>query len=247
MSAIGPNFLLDALTVLDRECILAASKHVELAIRKRLFEAEEQPTFAYFLTSGVASVVVTLTGGHSIEAGLIGREGVVGGLELIGPAFPASRCFMQVAGAGYRIRFSDLKRIFRTSAVVRERILEAVQQQGISTAQLAACNKAHEIEARLARWLLTVQDRVQDSKLYLTQEFLAEMLGTQRTTVVLAAGELQRRGMTDNGRGWIQVIDRQALTGLACECYHVGKRLFDNLYTKPTASQLEVSRTDGAG
>ena len=102
--------------------------------------------------------------------------------------------------------------------------------QGLIVNQLAACNRLHEIEERLARWLLMVSDRMASDKFYLTQEFLAEMIGAQRSTVTLAAGSLQRSGLIEYRRGHIHILDRERMESVACECYPIVRDLAANLY-----------------
>ena len=114
---------------------------------------------------------------------------------------PPTQCFMQIAGSGYRMRLSGLRKLFSSSEEIRTRVLDFVQQQSMTTSQLAACNRLHELEPRLARWLLMVPDRVEDDVLNLTQEFIAQMLGTFRPAVAIAAGVLQREGFIEYARG----------------------------------------------
>ena len=155
---------------------------------------------------------------------------MVGGISLLGSALAPSQSFVQVAATGYRVPFAAMKRLFLSSEELRSRILECVQQNAMTTSQIAACNNAHEAEPRLARWLLMVQDRTQEDTFQLTQEFLSEMLGKRRTTVALAAGALQRSGFIEYSRGKVTILSRQALETAACDCYAVTKRLFLALY-----------------
>ncbi|MGI4758764.1 MAG: Crp/Fnr family transcriptional regulator [Janthinobacterium lividum] len=229
------NRLLDALSPASQELILRSSKHMPLPVRMVLMEAEQRPQFAYFPTEGIASVVVELEEGGVAEVALIGREGVVGGLQMLGPALASTRCFMQVEGSGYRIPFATLKQLFLESEEIRTRVLEMVQQQSLTVSQLAACNKLHEAEPRLARWLLMVRDRVQQDTLHITQEFLAQMLGTQRTTVVMAAGALQRSGLVAYSRGRITILSVEHLEDAACDCYQQAKKLYNKLYQPLTS------------
>ena len=224
------NRLLDALSPEARQRVLAVSRPVALPLRAVLMEAGENPAYAYFITSGIASVVIELAEGGSAEVALIGSEGMVGGLQMLGPALSASRCFMQVSGTAYRAPFSEVRKMFRESDEIRTLILQGVQQQSLTMGQLAACNKLHEAEARLARWLLMVQDRVQEDTLEVTQEFLAQMLGTQRTTVVMVAGAFQRSGLISYKRGKITIHARESLEEAACECYQVVRGFYDALY-----------------
>ena len=167
--------------------------------------------------------------GAGAEVGFIGREGVVEAINLLGSASPPTTAFIQVEGAALRIPYAELqKEMFSTSALFR-RILEFVQCHGFILSQLAACNGLHEIEERLARWLLMVQDRVENDKFYLTQEFLAEMLGIRRTSVSAAAGSLQKEGLIAYRRGHIQVLKRAGLEDAACECYPIVRDLAGHL------------------
>ena len=232
MTAAPSNLLLNSLPPPNRERLLKALKFVSLPLRTPLFEAGEPPVYAYFPVSGIASVVVELVDGGTAEVALIGREGVVGGMQLLGPALSPTRCFIQMEAAGYRIPFAELKKLFHAEEEVRSRILEMVQQQSLTISQLAACNKLHEAEPRLARWLLMVRDRVQEDTLNLTQEFLAQMLGTQRTTVVMAAGAFQRSGIITYRRGKVTILSRETLEEAACDCYKIVHTLYEALYQK---------------
>jgi len=224
------NLLLDALTEGTRNTVLALTKHVDLPLHTMLHEQSEMPTYAYFLRSGVASVVVSMPEGGSAEVGLIGREGVIGALHIIGPTPAPAQCFLQMEGSGLRIRLDDLRRLFNENEELRRRMLEFVQQQSVTLGQIAACNKLHEAEARLARWLLMSRDRADQDTMTMTQEFLADMLGTRRTTVTLVAGSLARQGLIDYKRGKVTVLDRAALEHAACDCYRVTKEALLKLY-----------------
>jgi CRP-like cAMP-binding protein len=224
------NLLLDAISLELRQAILAACKPVDLPVRAMLHEQSEMPTYAYFLCSGVASVVVSMQEGGSAEVGLIGREGLVGALHIIGPTPAPAQCFIQMEGTAQRIRLEELKEMFLTSGELRQRVLEFVQQQAVTLEQIAACNKLHEAEERLARWLLMARDRADQDTMTMTQEFLADMLGTRRTTVTLVAGSLQQRGLIEYKRGKIKIVDRKGLAGAACDCYRVTKEALDKLY-----------------
>ncbi len=230
MSAPRSNLLLEALLPESRERILSHAKEVSLPLRTMLQEQEQAPKFAYFMTSGMASVVVNLPEGGAAEVALIGREGLVGNLALLGPSLASTVCFIQLTGTAYQLRFSELHKIFLDTEDVRTRVMHCAQVQALTTSQLAACNTLHEAEARLARWLLMVRDRTQDDYLPLTQEFLAEMLGTRRTTVSLAAGTLHRAGLIDYKRGKVTIKSATDLENVACDCYPVARRLFDGLY-----------------
>src|SRR5271170_7633337 len=230
MASSHANLFLSSLTPASRESLLAHATHLSLPLRTLLYNAAQMPHYAYFLTSGLASVVTSMPNGGTAEVGLIGREGVIGSFHLLGPAPVTTDCFIQLEGEGLRIPLADLRKAFKSSEEVRERILEFVQEQALGVSQLAGCQRLHESEERLARWLLMASDRVDSETLNFTQEFLAMMLGAQRTTVTLVAGILQRSGLIEYSRGKVKILNRQNLEAAACECYQVTKHLYANLY-----------------
>jgi CRP-like cAMP-binding protein len=223
------NLLLDSLPLAQRKALVAHMEPVDLPIGTVLYRPGEQPDFAHFMTSGIASIVTFMADGAGAEVGLIGREGVVEGINLLGPASSPTTAFIQVDGTALRIRYTDLQKQLDTSGMLLRRILEFVQCHAFILSQIAACNGLHEVEERLARWLLMVQDRLQKPDFYLTQEFLAEMLGIRRTSVSAAAGNLQRNGLITYSRGHIQVLKRRELEGVACECYPIVRDLAAHL------------------
>jgi CRP-like cAMP-binding protein len=223
------NRLLDSISSVEPEFL----KHlhpVPLPLKTMMYEVHQPPRYAYFLTSGIASVVTVMGAGDGVEVGLIGREGVPQALHLLGPERGDTRAFMQVAGTGLRMDFKRFEEAFRQTPALNSAILRYVQSEALMMGQLAACNRLHELEERLARWLLMVADRTGDLKMELTQEFLAEMLGTRRSTVTIAASALQRSGLINYQRGHIEILDRDRLKDAACECYPVTRRLLQNLY-----------------
>jgi|SRR5580698_1653517 CRP-like cAMP-binding protein len=230
MSTKNPNLLLSSLSSESRSLLMSQATSVPLPLRMALYEAEQVPRYAYFPTSGIASVVTVMGNGSTAEVGLIGREGLVGSLHLLGSLPVPTRCFMQLEGSGLRIPMAELKKAFRSSDEIRNRILEFVQEQALGVSQLAACQRLHEAEARLSRWLLMAQDRIQGDILEFTQEFLAMMLSAQRTTVTMVAGALQRSGLIEYKRGRVKILDREKLEEAACDCYQVTKRLYARLY-----------------
>ncbi len=231
------NLFLESLSRESRDSLVRLCAEVDLPLRKSLYEPGIVPQYAYFMTSGIASVVAMMENGGMAEVGLIGREGVVGSFHLLGPAKVSTSCFIQLEATALRIRFADLLNIFRTNEEVRERVLEFVQEQAVSLSQLAGCNRLHDNEERLARWLLMAQDRTQSETLNFTQEFLAMMLGARRTTVTLMAGVLQRRGLIKYQRGRVKILDRAALEAASCDCYQITKELYASLYSHPVPAR----------
>ncbi len=224
------NRLLEVLPAETRSGLLQYLEPVDLPIHTLLYEPESAPRYVHFLTSGIASTVTTLSVGTSVEVGFVGREGIAEKIHLLGPLTGMTRCFMQVAGAGLRMDFKRCKEMFAKDASFRNAILRLVQHEALVLAQLGACNRIHEGEERLARWLLMVQDRTGESEMTLTQEFLAYMLGARRSTVNLAAGSLRRAGLIKFRRSNIRIEDRERLEEAACECYAVVRKLLDNVF-----------------
>ena len=227
-----PNLFLSCLEPESRSWLLSRSTSLPLPVRTSLYAAERKPQYAYFITSGMASVVTSMTNGGTAEVGIIGREGVVGCAHLLGPARVSTDCFIQIEATGLRIRFADLQIAFRAFDDVRERLLELIQEQFLTLSQLAGCNRLHGAEERLARWLLQMQDCTHSEELNITQEFLAQMLGSKRTTVTVVAATMQQAGLISYSRGRIRILDRTTLEAVACECYAVTRNLYRNLFTQ---------------
>jgi CRP-like cAMP-binding protein len=194
---------------------------LELPQYKILHEPGEKIDFAYFLNEGMASLVVLSRDGRSVEVGVVGREGMVGMSVIVGLQRGTFRSIMQMAGSGVRIRSEIFSDILLNASSLRSGLSRFGLMHGMQVAQLAACNRLHEIVQRLARWLLMCQDRCDSQLLPLTHEFLAQMLGTGRPSVSLAAGVLESAGLIENLRGTVKILNRKGLEETACECYGV--------------------------
>jgi len=176
--------------------------------------------YGYFLEEGMASIVVTMRNGASVEVGIAGREGLIGLPILLGTGHSPTHAFMQIPGSGFRIAAQVLKAEFDRPGTFRDLCNRWVQSQLVQVSNSAACNRIHNIEQRLARWLLLSQDKTALARLPLTHEFLSQMLGTGRATVSLAAAILQRSNLIICSRGKVDILDRKGLERMACECYH---------------------------
>jgi CRP-like cAMP-binding protein len=198
-------------------------------IGKTLVEPGEEITHAYFLESGMASVVVAMADGNTVETGITGNDGVVGIPILLGTKSMPTRTFIQIAGSGYRIAARRLAEAYEKPGMLRKQINRYFQAHLAQTAQTAACNRLHDIEERLARWLLICHDRMESDTFALTHEFLGHMLGTPRTTVTLAAGQLHKAELVDYSRGKVRIRNRQGLENAACECYRTIRDEFERL------------------
>ncbi len=225
------NRLLDSLSEPLAAELMAASRIVDLPLRTTLCRAGELPTFGYFLTKGAASIVVVMAEGGSSEVGMVGNEGVIGASALLGLSAMNAETYIQAAGEGSRIPMKVLHDMFDESAELRQRVLQYVQCQINITGQISACNRLHEAKERLARWLLTASDLTQSGSLRLTQEFAAQMLGSQRTTVALVAGQLQRSRLIQYSRGMVHILNREGLESAACDCHRITHGAICKLYT----------------
>jgi len=222
------NRLLASLPESELEILEPHLTLVPLPQRKVLLD--EKLSCGYFLESGIASTVVTLISGETIEVGAAGSEGLAGLSILLGARELLGQTFMQVGGSGFRISAAHLREAFDHCTELRQRILRFMQAFLVQVAQTAACNRVHNIDERLARWLLTYHDRAGSNQLLLTHDFLAQMLGAPRTTVTLAVGDLQRAGLIAGQRGTILIVDHRRLERAACECYGAVREAYRHLH-----------------
>ncbi len=218
------------LAVLPKAEINRLTPHLSLVT----LEQEEtlldgKTSHAYFVEDGIASVVVTVKDGSTVEVGIIGIDGVVGLPILLGTGPAPGRTFVQIAGSAYRIKAEVLKDEFDRPGELRRILQKYMQAYMVQAAQTAACNRLHNIEERLARWLLSCRDRMETDQLRLTHDFLGQMLGAPRTTVTLAAGLLHRAGLIDYSRGVVTISDRPKMEETACECYRIVRDEFRRL------------------
>lgn len=192
---------------------------VTLTSHQVLHEANELLQNAYFPNDALLSLVVVLTDGKTVEAGIVGKEGMVGIPAIAGLNRSPLREVVQISGNGLRIAAATLRDLLASTPKLRHELQRFAVILGLQVAQTAACNRLHDVEQRLARWLLMAQDRVHSSALPITHDFLATMLGTDRPSVSLAAGELQKAQLIEYNRGSVKIRNRAELENVACECY----------------------------
>jgi CRP-like cAMP-binding protein len=203
---------------------------VSLSVGRIICEPGEPVASIFFPTSGVVSIVTILQNASRVESLTVGREGAVGLLAAFGDGLSASRGVVQIAGAAVKIDVRELRAAAQDQPLINRVVHRYAQATEAQLHQAAACNAMHSIEARLCRWLLTCEDRVGDNVLPLTQEFLAMMLGVQRTSVTTAAQALQRRGLIEYRRGLIAVLDRRGMERLSCECYATTGAVYERIF-----------------
>ena len=223
------NRLLGLLPPRDCQRLRLHLDRIPLDYRQSLYRANKPIEFVYFIESGVGSLVNTMKNGDAAEVGTIGNEGVVGLPIVFGDNRAPTSVYVQVPGAGLRMKAALFRKELAQSGSMRTVMLHYAHAFFNQVAQSAACNQFHSIEQRCCRWMLMTHDRMHSDEFLLTQEFLAMMLGVQRTGVTAAAGALQRAGLIRYKRGNVTILNRRGLMHRSCECYGVSKREFDRL------------------
>jgi CRP-like cAMP-binding protein len=196
-------------------------EYVNLPNHLVLHEAGGKLEFAYFPNRGLISLVVVMKDGKTAEAGIVGNEGFTGTPAAVGLSRSPLQAVVQITGDGFRVEVGALQNTLESAPHLQLMLSRYAAIRGMQVAQTAACNRLHDIEQRLARWLLMTQDRVDSGSLPITHDFLATMLGTDRPTVSLAAGALQRKELIEYTRGAVKIVNRKKLEDSACECYRV--------------------------
>ena len=225
----SPNGFLSALSADDYELIRAHLRTVDMARDAVLVETGEVLKRAYFPHRGVISLVVKLARGEHVQVAMIGRDSLLGAFSAIGDARELNSAVVLVAGVASVL---DLERL-RTAAEQSASLRTLLARHGLAVyaqiQQTAGCNAAHPVESRLSRCLLQTHDLSGDSRLLLTQEALAQMIGARRNSVSLVANTLQQANFIHYSRGHIQINNLDGLRQTACECYATVKAQYDRL------------------
>jgi CRP-like cAMP-binding protein len=221
------NRILAALSDGDREGLFARLKQVSLQAGDILFEPGDRVRQIYFPLNSLVSMLAMMEDGTTVEAGVVGDEGVVGISVILGAEASTVQGLVQVAGEALSIPAEAFMAEFKRGGQLQSLVLRHTHTLFTLVSQTAACNRLHTVEERLARWLLTTQDRVHSDEFQLTQEFIARMLGTRRSGVTVSAGVLQNAGLISYRRGRINILDRSGLEDASCECYRIVKREYE--------------------
>lgn len=221
------NRLLAALPAEAYEQLQPVLEQVTLPFKQTLQEPNAPMSHVYFLLSGVASILVMLEDETSIEVATVGNEGMVGLPLFLGSDTMPTKTLVQIPGEALRMSSETFREAVGRLEPLRAILERYTQAMFVLVAQSAACNRAHAISQRCARWLLMTQDRVGTNEFPLTQEFLADMLGVRRAGVSEVASELQQAGLIRYHRGIITVVDREGLEARSCECYRIIKEEFE--------------------
>jgi CRP-like cAMP-binding protein len=219
LNALGPEY----------ESLSPHLEPVEMTAGEVLCRPDQPVTHVYFPNTGTVSLVSIFEDGGSVEVGMVGNEGMFGVCAFLGTVTTPLLAQVQMAGEGLRVRAGVLRSEFKRGGQLQDLLLRYTQAFITQVAQTAACNRAHPIDGRLARWLLMCADRSHSKELGLTHEFISTMLGARRAGVTEAAGTLQRAGLISYSRGRITILDRVGLEAKSCECYPIVKKEFDRL------------------
>ena len=234
-NVIGNKILL---SLSSKECKAAVAKleYVRLQLHQVIHEAGETIKSGYFVNTGMLSVLAVQPDGKSVEVGLIGREGFCGLPLLVGYRSSPTRVVVQGDATAYRCSSETLMSLMKQCPELEQQLQRFAHRLAMQTTQIAACNRLHDVEERLARWILMTQDRLVADKLPLTQEFLGQMLGTRRASVTVAAGVLQKAGLISYTRGSVTILSRPQLEQTACDCYGIVQRQLKDWETETTSS-----------
>jgi CRP-like cAMP-binding protein len=218
------NHILIGLPASESEMLFPKLEFVRLKVHHVLHEPGDTLKSAYFCNAGLVSILSVFDDGKSVEVGLVGKEGFIGLPLIAGFRSAPTRAIAQIEGTAFRVDAETLVTILRRCPRLERRLQQFSQIMAAQVTQIAACNRLHEVNERLARWLLMSADRVGSDSLPLTQELIAQMLGTRRSSVTVAAGMLQKAGLIAHTRGDVKIADRKKLEEAACECYGIMHR-----------------------
>lgn len=229
---MGTNFLLQALSPEDLALLRPHMSSIPLNVGAVIYEPGSEITHVWFPLSGICSLVTVLLDGSHVESSAIGRESAVGFAEACGGGVSHSLVLVQMGGEALRVPAARYRQAFDGSASLRRAVAQHTELLLAEARQEIACHARHQAEARLARWLLVCRDKSGSDDFQMTQEFLATMVATQRTTVSGIAAQMKEAGMIHYARGRVRICDAAALERQACECYPLMKH-FRELMGQP--------------
>lgn len=232
------NRILQLLPLADAERLARILEPVRIGAKEPIYTTGKPIDFVYFPLTGIVSLVMDMAGGQSVEAGTIGREGIVGLPAFLGAPRSLWRTLSQIAGDALRAPIELFKEEARRGEALNRLLHRYTIALMAMLAQTAACNRLHSLEQRMCRWLLTTRDRVDDDEFPLTQEFLGQMLGVRRPSVSLAGAALQTAGLIKYTRGQVKIVDRSGLEAASCECYGIVRRHYDEALSLQPETRL---------
>jgi len=224
------NLLLDALPEVERTRLIERSRTVTMPAGDLLIRSDERISTLWFPVTAVVSLLTTLADGSGVETATVGREGVIGAVVFLGDdRMRNGRAVMQLSGALVAVPAEEFRAVLAETGKLHAAMLDYTRALLFQLSQGVACNAAHSVQERLARWLLQTTERVGRDEIELTQQFLSEILHARRASISDALGALERERIVQRGRGRIQVARRDALEAAACECYHAVRAEYDRV------------------
>ena len=224
------NRILTALPEWERDSLFRSAKLVECAERHTFYTPASPPEHGYFLEAGMASELIRMRTGKAADAAPIGVEGFVGMQLLLNPEATFHECVVQLPGRAWRIPADHAWKAFQELPRFRTLMLRYAHARFVQATQCSACNLLHSLHQRLGRWMMLAYQHANTKTLKITQVYLSEMLGANRTTVTLALGEFQRAGMISYSRGLVQITNLEALNDASCECNAVIGAAMDQIF-----------------
>jgi hypothetical protein len=215
------NKLLLSLSAEAFDLIKPSLEFIDLPLRFDLRNPEQPAQHAYFLNEGIASLIIETERGETTEVSVAGREGMACASFAVGLRRTPLKEMMQLEGNGLRIAFAKLQDSLERNTEMQRVLARYAVVQGMEIAQIAGCNRLHDGQQRLSRWLLMVQDRGRVDTIPATQEFLSILLGATRPRVSVIASALQKKGAIKYARGQIRILNRKRLEAATCECYRI--------------------------
>jgi CRP-like cAMP-binding protein len=215
------NEILLSLPRKELELLLPKLEFARLKVHHVLHEPGDTLKSAYFCNTGLISILSVFPDGKSVEVGLVGKEGFIGLPLVAGFRTAPTRAIAQIEATAFRVDSERLVELLRECPKLERQLHQFSHVMAMQVTQIAACNRLHEVNERLARWLLMSADRIGSNSVPLTQELIAQMLGTRRSSVTVAAGMLQKAGLISHRRGDVKIINRRKLEEASCECYSI--------------------------
>lgn len=226
------NALIDLLAPVDRQRLLDQCESTELHFGAVLCFVDAPYEFAYFPRTGFVSLLASVDKRPPLEMGLVGNEGMLGATLALGVDAAPLLCVVQGGGNAWRIPVAALRELLLSCPALHAAVDRYVYVLIAQLAQSAACAHFHEVEPRLARWLLMTHDRAHNDRFHLTHQYLANMLGVQRSAVTIAAGALQKRRLIHYRRGEIEILSRSGLLATSCECFAAGVQDYEQQFPR---------------
>ena len=224
--AIAENHLIELLPAKNRRRLLGIAEHIELTHSDVLGEVGKPTRFVYFPVNGFISLVTSIEGKPVLEVGMVGREGLLGAQVALRVMIQPLHALVQGSGTAWRVPVSAFRLELERSSPLQHLIGRYVYVLMTQLASSAACTRFHQIDARLGRWLLMMQDRAHGEQFAVTHEFLSFMLGVRRVGITVAAGALQKKGLIEYHRGQVTVLNRKGLAAAACSCYSDDNKVY---------------------